>query len=244
VADTTWKEAAIDVFPLGLAVFPWGFLCGSLALQVGLDAWQAQALSFIVFAGAVQLSTSAMLGAGAPFPSIFGAAFIISSRHILYSANFRQFVSEYPLWRRALLAFLLTDEMYALASAREKRDGAFCPDYAFMTGFLFFIAWNIATVGILVSGELGEANILGLDFTMAATFIALLMPMIDKLSIIVCVFVSAFTAVLAESLLLPNALVLAALTGMVAGYGSGLLGIDELTRRKARLESGQGSNDG
>jgi predicted branched-subunit amino acid permease len=54
-------QAIIDIFPLSLAVVPWGILCGSLAITVGLTPLQAQLMLLLIFAGATQLAALTMI---------------------------------------------------------------------------------------------------------------------------------------------------------------------------------------
>ena len=218
MANSIFKEAAVDVMPLCAAVIPWGFLCGSLALQAGLTPAQAQAMSVIVFAGAVQLSGTAMIAAAAPLSSLLGTALVISSRHLLYSANFRQFVLAYPLWQRMVLAFLLTDEMYALAAARKQRLGIFSFPYALITGVAFYLTWNLSTwCGIVLNSKVENIDALGLEFAVAATFIALLTPLIKNLATTCSAIASGLSVIALHMFNIPNPLLLAALTGMIVG---------------------------
>lgn len=55
-------RGALAVFPLELAVVPWGILAGSYAIEVGLTWLEAQAMSAVVFAGAAQLAAFGYAG--------------------------------------------------------------------------------------------------------------------------------------------------------------------------------------
>lgn len=213
-----WWQASIDMMPLCVAVAPWGLLCGSLAVQMGLSPLQAQAMSLIVFAGAAQLSGAAMMGAMAPAGSLWTTTFIISSRHLLYSANFRQYVLALPMVKRVFLAFLLTDEMYALVAAKQKTSGVFDADYALRSGFIFYLFWNVFSLMGILLGQYEGIETLGLDFAIAATFIALVMPMITSLATLVCVLFSATSMIITTALGLEQALLISAISAMLAGY--------------------------
>jgi len=122
---------------LSIAVIPWGVLTGALAVQAGFSPLQAQVLSLIVFAGAAQLSSITQLASGVTFASIFVSTFVISSRHLLYSLSFRQHVSKCSFLMRTSIAFLLTDEMFAVSETHTKRSGAFSAKFALVSGFFF-----------------------------------------------------------------------------------------------------------
>ena len=141
--------AFIDMLPLSLAVLPWGVLTGALAIQAGFSLAQSQALSLLVFAGAAQLSAITFFAAGTAYGAIFASTFVISARHLLYSLTFLQHIAQEPWLTRVAVAFLLTDEMFAVSEAHTKRSGAFSVRYALISGLFFYIAWNLATaVGI------------------------------------------------------------------------------------------------
>ena len=65
--------AFFDILPLSIAVIPWGILCGSLAIQVGLSPLQSQLMSLLVFAGAAQLSALTLVGASGGIATILGS---------------------------------------------------------------------------------------------------------------------------------------------------------------------------
>ncbi|MFT5592408.1 MAG: putative branched-subunit amino acid permease [Oceanicoccus sp.] len=57
----------------------------------------------------------------------------------------------------------------------------------------------------------------GLDFAIAATFIAIVTPQINQPSILMCVLASLVTSVVCELLQIPSGLLIAALLGMTVG---------------------------
>jgi predicted branched-subunit amino acid permease len=59
---------------------------------------------------------------------------------------------------------------------------------------------------------------LGLDFSIAATFIALITPVVRNVPTVVCVAVSLFCSVLFSYWQWGSALVLSGLAGMTAGF--------------------------
>jgi len=212
-------QALIDVFPLALAMLPWGVLCGSLSIEMGLSAWQAQCMSLFVFAGAAQLSSLNLLGVMAPPAAIVSSTVVISSRHLLYSAVLRSDVAHLSLRWRCLLAFLLTDEMFALAVAFKQKYRYFSPLYALIVGLGIYSVWNIATlIGIVASQQWAGLSHLGLEFAVAAIFIAIVIPMIKSFPILVAVLISGVTAIICTQFSVENGLLIAAGLGMLAGY--------------------------
>ncbi|MDD1783200.1 AzlC family ABC transporter permease [Enterovibrio sp. ZSDZ35] len=214
-----WLTACADMTPLSVAVVPWGILCGSLGIQAGLTPLQAQAMSLFVFAGAAQLSGITMMGIGAPISTLFSTTFVISARHLLYSVNMRTHIRTLSLKWRLALGFLLTDEMYVLSAAHTQKQGAFCRYYALFSGAFFYLCWNLATlVGVLGGTHFDNIEDLGLEFAIAATFIALVIPTIKDMAVLCSVIVSAVSVILLTVIGFSNALIAGALIGMLAGF--------------------------
>lgn len=215
-------QASLDVLPLAIAVVPWGILCGSLAIKVGLSPLQAQLMSLLVFAGAAQLASLTLMGGA--LTSIFTSTFVISSRHLLYSAVFREHVKKSAFWMRCCIAFFLTDEMFAVTCAYLEKNKLFSHCYALTAGVVFYVIWNIATfVGIYLGQFIPNIESLGLEFAIAATFIAIVIPSIKSKPILLSVVVSGITVLILSILGSEHALILATLIGMLSGFLSEML---------------------
>lgn len=207
------------MLPLSLAVLPWGILFGSLAVQRGFSWLEAQLFSAIIFGGAVQIVTVELIANNASLVTVLFSAFVISSRHFLYGLTLRERLSPQPLRWRLGLGFLLTDELFAVSSDRRAYKTRFRLYYALGAGGSFYLAWNLWTlIGIVAGASLPDLTELGLDFAIAATFIALVVPEIKSRAILVSVLVAAIAAVAFSLLQFELGLVCAAVLAMFAGY--------------------------
>lgn len=205
--------------PLAVAVIPWGILTGALALQVSLTPVYAQLMSLLVFAGAAQLSAMTLMSGGASTIAILGSTAVISSRHLLYSVTFREHVMRLSLAWRMILAFVLTDEMFAVSESHTRRTGSFSPIYALASGITFYLIWNLSTLlGIIAGDSLKNLDQLGLDFAIAATFIAMTFDQLRQRPVLVAVLVSGLLAVGLKHWFSDSYIILAGLAGMLAGY--------------------------
>lgn len=219
ISANTIRQAVIDVMPLSLAVIPWGILCGSLAIEAGLSAWQAQLMSLLVFAGAAQLSGVNLIGAGTTLSGLLNSTAMISSRHLLYSAAFEKDIRHLSLPKRLLFAFLLTDEMFAVVTTYQEKHGKFIYRYAVIAGATFYAVWNLATlVGIVSAKSISNIDELGLDFAIAAIFIAMTVPRIKGLPLLMAASVSGVLAVCFELTQFRHGLMVAGMVGMAVGY--------------------------
>ena len=218
----SFLAGALAVMPLTIAVIPWGILAGSFALEVGLTPVESQAMSAIIFAGSAQLVALGMIKAGIGISSILITTLLITSRHLLYAMAMRTHISPLPLKWRLGLGFLLTDELFAIANQAHKGDSPaqhqFDRWYALGGGLTFYLGWNIATLlGIVAGQSIDNLGELGLDFAIAATFIAIVVPTVKKPSILVCVLVSLTLAVVCAVFAIQAGLLIAAISGMAVG---------------------------
>jgi len=205
------------IFPLSVAVIPWGFLVGSFAMDIGLNPIEGQALSAILFAGSAQLVAVGMFKAGVGLGTMLLTTFFITSRHFLYSISMRRKISPLPLKWRLILGFLLTDELFAVVGNQTSE--RFKPWYAFGAGLSFYFVWNIATlVGIFAGRQIPNLDRFGLEFAVAATFIALVVPTIKNIPILLSVVIALILSVGLRYLNVEGGLIISSLCGMLAGF--------------------------
>ncbi len=228
------KQGVIAGLPLSIAVIPWGILAGSYAIDAGLDPLQAQAMSGILFAGSAQLVAAGMFKAGIGLGTMLLTTFFITSRHFLYSVSMREKIPHLPARWRLLLGFWLTDELFAICNGQSNE--TFNRWYAAGVGGGFYLIWNISSlVGIVAGSQIPSLNEIGLDFAVAATFIALVYPLINTLPVVVCVVVSLVASIALSINHVEGGLMIAAVLGMSAGFASESF-IDKTQRRKTMIE--------
>jgi 4-azaleucine resistance transporter AzlC len=208
-----------DMLPLNLAVIPWGILCGSLAVQSGFSALEAQLMSILVFAGSAQLVAIELIANNSSLLTILITTFIISARHFLYGLSVRHKLIDKPLKWRLSLGFLLTDELFVFSHHKRAYQGKVRLVYALVAGGSFYIAWNVWTlIGVVAGTMLPDLSQLGLDFAIASIFIALVIPSITNLPVLAACITSGVAILLFKLWQFELALIFAALMGMTVGY--------------------------
>lgn len=206
-----WLGAG-HILPLCLAVLPWGVLAGSMAVSHGFSPLQSIGLSVFMFAGAAQLVTISMVAAGSGFIAICLTILIITAQHLLYALILREHVSRLALKKRLPVAFLLTDELFALSVGKRSYDFA----YLMGAGVCFYLAWiGFTVVGVLLAASVPNLADYHLDFSIVATFIAIVVPMVKHVSSLVGVLVSLVLSLLLSSLDVSGAIVISGLIGML-----------------------------
>jgi len=212
-----------DELPILLGVSPFGLIYGVLALSAGLPPFLAFAMSSVVFAGSAQFVAAPLLGAGAPAPLVLATTAVVNLRHLLYGASVAPYLRHLAAGWRCLLAYLLTDEVYAVAISRYGRAGAASAPYRHWyflgAGLAQWGAWQASTaVGILAGAQIPAGW--ALDFTVPLTFIALAVPaIVDRPSAAAAVS-AAVVAVAAAGWPYKLGLMAAALVGIGVGLAA------------------------
>ncbi len=206
--------------PILLGVLPFGMIYGVLALQAGLPPAAALAMSSIVFAGSSQLIGTQLMAQGAGGLVIVATTFVVNLRHALYSASVAPFIKQLPARWKVLLAYLLTDEAYAVTITRfTQSDSSAAANkhwFYFGAGITLWSSWQLSTaVGIFV-GQLIPAS-WGLDFTLALTFIALVVPNLKDRASVAAAVSAGIMAVFSYAWPYKLGLFAAALTGIAVG---------------------------
>ena len=174
---------ALETLPLVVAAFPFGIVFGALAHSTGLGFGVAAGMSAIVFAGASQFIAITLLAGATTLPVIVITVFIVNLRQMLYSANLMHHVVHWPQSLRALLAFWLTDETFAVVSDRVNRH----PDepglrWFYLGSALFMYSfWQIATVlGFMLGERIPGLAGWGLDVAMIVAFVGIVTPALEQ----------------------------------------------------------------
>jgi len=210
--------------PILIGVVPFGMIYGVLALEAGIPAGAAQAMSAIVFAGSAQFISTGLIGQGIPALVILMTAVVVNLRHLLYSASVAPYLKPLkPGWKWSL-AYLLTDEAYAVSIThyQETQDASNEQDldhrhwFFLGAGLTLWVSWQLSTaIGIFLGTQVPGGW--ALDFTLALTFIALLVPALKDRSSWAAALSAGLVAVLAYSLPLKLGLIFAAVVGIIVG---------------------------
>jgi 4-azaleucine resistance transporter AzlC len=207
-----------DELPILFGVLPFGMIYGVSAISAGIPASIAQAMSCIVFAGSAQFVIAQLIAVGTPWLVIILTAFVVNIRHMLYSASVSSYCCHlHPLWKW-LLAYLLTDEAYAVTILhyQEPGDDRQKHWYFLGAGLALWTTWQLSTAaGIFMGGHIPASW--SLDFASTLTFIALVVPTLKDHMSTTAALTSALTALLVIALPLKLGIAIAALAGIAVG---------------------------
>lgn len=211
------------MIPLIVGAIPFGIIFGTLATTNGLSVGATLAMSAFVFAGSSQFIAAGMIATQTGWLLIVLTTFVVNLRHLLYSVSLLPYVKALPQPWKVLLAFLLTDESFAIAIRRyeAKETSSFKHWYFLGAALAMYLNWQLCTLlGITLGQMIPNAAEWGLDFAMSVTFIGMVVPYVKNKPMVIAVAIAGFTAVLTASFPNKIGLMLAAIAGISAGVVS------------------------
>lgn len=202
----------------GVTVF--SLIIGIAAASGGVSVYAAGIMAMLVFAGTSQLVALQMLAAQAPTLMILITVLVINLRFLMYSLSMAPHFGTLPLRWKALMAYVLTDQVYAFSALRfnSRPDAPFKQWFTLGAGLTLGVPWVTATVAGYLLGS-GIPAGWSLDFCLALTFIGLLGPAIADRATVAAAFTAGTVAVAAVALPMRSGLIVAALAGILAGVG-------------------------
>jgi predicted branched-subunit amino acid permease len=198
-----------------VGVLPFGLVAGAAAVGEGLSVAQALGLSTIVFAGASQLAAIDLLGRDASLAVVVGTALVINTRMVMYSASIAPYFERLSTRERSLVAYLLTDQAYALSITRFREHDTSLWYYLGTATPLWVVFVGATAVGAVAGAQLPPS--LPLEFAVPLTFLAVTTPAIVDRPSVVAAAVGGTVAVLGVSLPFNLGLLAGATSGIVAG---------------------------
>lgn len=207
-----------DLLPIQLGVIPFALVAGVTAVSVGWSPLAGSAMSLIVFAGSAQLVGLQLIGNNAPIFVIYVTTFFINLRFLMYSMAIADYFRALPLRWKLLNGYLLTDQAFAFPIVKftDEPEMAHKHWYYLGAGVTLWGTWQLGTlVGVLVGAQVPPSW--SLDFAVALTFIAIVVPNVRDRATAVAAVAAGTTAVVARGLPYNTGLIAAALVGIAAG---------------------------
>lgn len=213
-----FSAGAKAVAPLLPGMIPFGMIAGIAAIDAGLSPGAALVMSVIVFAGSAQLVAAQLMSIGTLPLVVILTALVINLRFTMYSASIAPHFQGLT-WRwRWPMAYLLTDQAYALSITRYTLNpqGSAKHLYYLGTALPMWLTWVAACAAGIFLGAGVPAN-WSLDFTIPLSFLVLLIPSIIDRATLAAAATGGIVAVAAAGLPYNLGLFLAAASGIGAG---------------------------
>ena len=213
-----FRAGFVEMLPACVGLIPFGIVCGVGASAAGAGWLASIGMSAIIFSGAAQIVTAQMLAAGAPFLVIVLTTFVLGLRLLMYSAAIAPHMKPLPeRWQRGL-AFLLSDQVFAVAIRRfrigdDPHAGAL---HLLGSGLALWSTWQVACMIGYFAGNLIPAA-WSLEFAVPLCFLALVAPLYRNVPSLLAAATAGVAVLVLSHLPMKLNLIVAGVLGIAVG---------------------------
>jgi predicted branched-subunit amino acid permease len=181
VLHSSRRRMLIDSIGIEVSGVGFALVYGVAAQAAGMSVGDVAVTSALVYAGGAQFAVLGYIAAGAPWLSIVLVTALINSRHMLYGAALAPYAAHLPARVRALMAYPLSDETFALAIGHFRRIGrADVPGYLLLGLGISVAPWIAASAaGAALAGNIADPGTFGLDVIFPAAMAGLAVGLIS-----------------------------------------------------------------
>ena len=181
----TIKSAFKESIPVMMGYLVLGFAFGMLLVSKGFPIYYAFIMSCFIYAGSMQFVTISLLAGQASFISSFIMTLMVNARHLVYGLSMlKKFNFLGKL--KPYMIFSLTDETFSLLVKNE----------VFLISFLDQCYWIIGSLVGATIGNNVSFNTQGLEFSMTALFIVIVINQIKNNSNHLATLIGFFVSII------------------------------------------------
>lgn len=171
----SYKTGLRDGLPIGLGYLSVSFGFAIWAVKQGLPGWFLILLSGTNLTSAGQVAGVTIITAAGMLTEMALTELVINLRYALMSITLTQKLdSGFSVWKRLIASFFVTDEIFAVASTRERLVSF---PYMIGLGTLPWIGWTLGTaLGVFAGSLLPPAFSAALGIAIYGMFTAILVP--------------------------------------------------------------------
>lgn len=151
---------------------------GIQARSAGMSVGYALALSISNVTSAGEVEAIKIIGENGTYLAIFFVTLIINLRYVLMSASIAPRIAHLPLYQKMIMAYGLTDEIYAVSVTRRQ------PLTVWFTLGIYTVSipmWVLGTtVGAILGNALPEIAVLSFQACLYGMFLAIVLPPTKK----------------------------------------------------------------
>ncbi|MFD1779179.1 AzlC family ABC transporter permease [Fredinandcohnia salidurans] len=216
----TFSQGVKDCVPTLIGYISIGIAMGIVGAASNLSILEVALLSVLVYAGAAQFIICALLVSGSPFSVIVFTTFIVNLRHFLLCMTLAPSFKNYSLLKNIGIGTLVTDESFGVAAnkiAKREMINASWMNGLNLTAYIFWIL--SCTLGAIFGKWISNPEVLGLDFSLTAMFLALLVLQVESMErgklkfylsliayvilsmLVLCMFVPSYIAILLSTII-------------------------------------------
>lgn len=187
----TFKKGLIDGLPVGIGYLSVAFAFGIFAVASGLSISDALLISMTNVTSAGQLAAVPIIAGGGMLTELAMSQLVINLRYALMSVSLSQKLDKtVRLFDRFIIAFVNTDEVFAIATSQKEQVGR-----RYLYGLILtpFLGWSLGTLLGAVAGDiLPDIITSALGIAIYGMFIAIVVPAArGSRATAVCVLIAA-----------------------------------------------------
>lgn len=173
--NKSFKAGLAHGIPIALGYLSVSFAFGIFATESGLSILETLLISMLNVTSAGQLATVPIIAVGGSYIELALSQLVINSRYSLMSVSLSQKMGESVRLRdRFLIAFVNTDEVFAVASSSRGTVGR---GYLFGLILTPYLGWSLGTLlGAIAGNVLPSIVISALGIAIYGMFIAIVTP--------------------------------------------------------------------
>ena len=177
--ENTFLSGIIDSIPIFLGYLSVSFAFGIFAVENSMSVLEALMISMTNVTSAGQLAAVPIIASGGTLIELAVAQLVINLRYALMSVSLSQKLGKsVRMIDRFIIAFVNTDEVFAVASGKEKN-----VERNYLYGLIIppFAGWSLGTfIGAVAGNILPEIVISSLGVAIYGMFIAIVVPVVKK----------------------------------------------------------------
>lgn len=189
-----FRKGLRDGIPIGLGYLAVAFSLGITAKNAGVSPFQGFLMSLLTNASAGQYAGITLIAAGSTYLEMAIMILVANARYLLMSCAMSQRMHpDCPWYHRPLMAYDITDELFAIAIARQ---GYLNPYYTYGAVLSAAPFWAVGTALGCIAGNIMPLRVISaLSVALFGMFLAVIVPAArrDKVIaglVIVCFVVS------------------------------------------------------
>lgn len=218
--DRPYLDGLRGGLPFLLVVVPFGMLFGVVGTEAGLNIVEVMGFSMLVIAGAAQFTAIQLMNENAPVLVILASSLAVNLRMAMYSASIAPYLGPLPIWKRALSAYFLVDQTYAVSIARFQAQ----PNMSLRARLAFHLGaatpicllWYPSTYLGAVAGTRIPPDY-ALDFALPITFLALIAPALTSLAHVAAALTATILSLLFVGMPFSLGIIAAAICALLVG---------------------------
>ncbi|MBS4207245.1 AzlC family ABC transporter permease [Bacillus sp. FJAT-50079] len=217
---STFSQGVKDCVPTLIGYISIGLAMGIVGASSNLSIFEITLLSVFVYAGASQFIICALLVAGSPISVIVFTTFIVNLRHFLLSMALAPHFTKYSLMKNIGIGALVTDESFGVAASKIAKRVPLNDKWMNGLNITAYLFWILSCMlGAIFGKWISNPEVFGLDFSLTAMFLALLVLQLQNmdqgklkfylslivyvvlLMLIFCMFVPSYIAILLSTII-------------------------------------------